>query len=382
MLHYLPEKIFDCINTELASGAETPFIVLDLTEVMQNYRQFFDNFNRITPHYAVKANPHPEIVQTLVDAGANFDIASINELNLVQSKGVISSRFIFANPVKKYSEIVHALELGVDFFTLDSVEELEKIEMAASQTGKQVKLLVRIWVPNYGSIVDLSTKFGADSAITEAILKRSLKTEFTSVIGFAFHVGSQCLNPANFKKAFNIAQAEIDKAQKLGIETSILDIGGGLPVNYTLDISYEEDIVAEIVKIIDKIPENITLIAEPGRNFVATAGTLVARIIGKTEKRGKIWYYLDDSIYQTFSGKIFDFTDYKIFPLLCDAMPATEVVIAGNTCDGHDIISRSTLLPPDLEVDYIFYIPHVGAYTTASASNFNGFDPAQIVIYK
>ena len=101
-------------------------------------------------------------------------------------------------------------------------------------------------MPNYGSIVDLSTKFGADSAITEAILKRSLKTEFTSVIGFAFHVGSQCLNPANFKKAFNIAQAEIDKAQKLGIETSILDIGGGLPVNYTLDISYEEDIVAEL----------------------------------------------------------------------------------------------------------------------------------------
>ncbi len=382
MLHYLPDNVYSLINDKLDSGTETPFIVLDLTEVKQNYKQFFKNFERITPHYAVKANPHPEIVQTLADAGANFDIASVNELNLVLNKGVDSSRFIFANPVKKYDEIVGALELGVDFFTLDSVEELEKIEKAASQTGMHVKILVRIWVPNYGSIVDLSTKFGADSETTEAILKRSLETEFTNIIGFAFHVGSQCLNPANFKKAFNIALSELEKAQKLGIETAILDIGGGLPVNYSLDISYEEDIVAEIVKIIEKIPENIKLIAEPGRNFVATAGTLVTRIIGKTEKRGKTWFYLDDSIYQTFSGKIYDFTDYKIFPLLRDAMPASEVVIAGNTCDGHDIISRSTLLPPDLQVDDILYVPNVGAYTTASASNFNGFEPAQIVIYK
>ncbi|MCD4657896.1 MAG: type III PLP-dependent enzyme [Planctomycetes bacterium] len=382
MLHYLPETIFEFINAELDAGTETPFIIIDLNEVKHNYEQFFENFERITPHFAVKSNPHPEIVRTLADIGANFDIASVNELQLVLDSGATPSRVIFANPVKKYDEIVDAIALGADFFTLDSVEELMKIEKAAAAVNKQVELLVRIWVPNYGSIVDLSSKFGADSETIEAIIKRSLETEFTSIIGFAFHVGSQCLNPANFKKAFKIAHAEIEKAQKLGIETAILDIGGGMPVNYMLDTSYEEDIVSEILKLIETIPDEIKLIAEPGRNFVATAATLVTKIIGKTMKLGKTWYYVDESIYQTFSGKIFDFTDYKIFPLLRNAIPASEVVIAGNTCDGHDIISRSTLLTPDLEVDDILYVPNVGAYTTASASNFNGFNSTKIIIYK
>jgi len=382
MLHYLPEEVYSFIKDEIASGTKTPFIVFDLTEVKRNLEQYFENFSRITPHYAVKANPQPEIVKTLFDAGSNFDIASVNELKLVLSQGAKPDRVIFANPVKKYDEILNALSLGAEFFTLDSVEELEKIEKAASTLGKKVKLLVRIWVPNYGSIVDLSAKFGADSETTEVILKKSLTTEHTDVVGFAFHVGSQCLNPANFSKAFSIAFNEINKAKKLGIETSVLDIGGGLPVNYTLDISYVEDVVEEITKIVDQVPQNIQLISEPGRNFCATAGTLVTSIIGKTVKRGKTWYYLDDTIYQTFSGKIYDFIEYKIFPLLRDAIPATEVVIAGNTCDGHDIISRDTLLPTDLEVDDVLYIPNVGAYTTASSSNFNGFDLPRIITYK
>jgi len=239
-------------------------------------------------------------------------------------------------------------------------------------------VLIRIWVPNFGSVVDLSAKFGADSATTSNVLEKSMELQFVDIIGFAFHVGSQCLNPANFSKSFALAKAEIAQAEKLGIKTQVLDIGGGLPVNYTLEMSFEEEIVKNLQNLLREIDDEIQVIAEPGRNIVATAATLVISIIGKTKRKNKTWYYIDDSIYNTFSGKIFDFTDYSIYPFYKDAVPGSEVVIAGNTCDGYDIISRSSVLPPDLNEGDILYVPNIGAYTLSSASGFNGFNPPKV----
>ncbi len=378
MLHNLDDRIKAFVQAKLFEGKHTPFIVLDIARIKRNYEEFTKNFPAIIPHYALKANPHPEIIKAIIELNGSFDAASFEEISAILALNGSPEKILFANPVKKQRDVERAIAAGVDFFTFDSVEELKKINAIAARFDKRARLLIRLWVPNYGSVVDLSSKFGADDAAVTEILHSAKNLQHIDILGVAFHVGSQCLNPANFSKAFDIAKAQMAKAVELGFEMKYLDVGGGVPVNYTLEISYQQEIVETLQSLCKSIPADIQLIAEPGRNISATACTLVTSIILRTEKRNKVFYYIDDSIYQTFSGKVFDFTDYQFFPLERDAVPGSEVVIAGATCDGHDIIKRDALLPPDLAEGDILYVPNVGAYTSASASHFNGFEPPEI----
>ena len=202
---------------------------------------------------------------------------------------------------------------------------------------------------------------------------------YLQLVGLAFHVGSQCLNPTNYSKAVRIALNQIEQLRAAGHHLSWLDIGGGFPVDYTRQVSYVQDVLDGVAAAIEQVPDDLQLIAEPGRAFCATAATLFTSIIGRTTRNGRTWYFIDDSIYQTFSGKIYDFIDYRFYPLDRPNLPAAEVVVAGCSCDGHDVINREALLPPDLEEGTILYAPDIGAYTTASSSAFNGFPPADRV---
>ncbi len=359
----------------------TPVVVIDHDLVRRNYATYRKHLPKVQAYYAVKANPAPEIVRTLYHVGASFDVASLPEFMLVyenirhlppkEQQDFIWDKIIFANPTKP-KETLQALDQYKPLVTYDNLNELRKISQYAPHAG----VVLRLRVPNTGSMVELSSKFGCEPGDAVDLVLEALRIGL-EVEGLSFHVGSQCTNFENFVQALNIAAAVMKEAKARGHQIKILDIGGGFPVRYDRHVKpfslLAKTINAEIARL---FPEDMQILAEPGRFFVATAATLVARIIGKAVRDGKTTYFIDDSVYHTFSGIIFDHCQYH---LKAFRKGANEIcAVFGQTCDGMDCISQSEELP-DLEIDDLVYSVNIGAYSNASSTWFNGFPPAQVV---
>ncbi len=359
----------------------TPLVVIDHEVLRRNYAEFRRHLPKVQAYYAVKANPDPAIVRTLYQAGASFDVASVAEFMLVYDfiKGLpakaqqdfIWDKIIYANPIKP-KETLQKLDPYKPLVTYDNATELKKIRQYAPHAG----VVLRLRVPNTGSMVELSSKFGCDPGEAVDLIQQAFDLGLV-VEGLSFHVGSQCTNFENFIQALNIAAAVMNEARSRGHQIKILDIGGGFPAPYNRHVKpfslLARKINAEIDHLFDK---DLQIIAEPGRFLVATAATSIARIIGKAVRDGKTCYYVDDSVYHTFSGIIFDHCQY---PLRAFGRGKTEIsAVFGQTCDALDTISLSEELP-DLAIDDLVYSEKIGAYSNASATWFNGFPPAKVV---
>jgi ornithine decarboxylase len=225
-------------------------------------------------------------------------------------------------------------------------------------------------------MVELSSKFGCDPGEAVDLLLEAFSLGLV-VEGLSFHVGSQCTNFENFVQALNMAAAVMREAESRGHKIPILDIGGGFPVPYDRHVKpfslLARRINAEVKRL---FPADLQILAEPGRYLVATAATSIARVIGKTLRDGKPCYYIDDSVYHTFSGIIFDHCQYHLKSF---KKGVTEIsAVFGQTCDGLDTISQSEDLP-ELAIDDLVYSENIGAYSNASATWFNGFPPAKVV---
>ena len=365
----------------LARQHGTPQVVLDHEIIRRNYAAFRKHLPKIQVYYAVKANPAPEIVRTLYKAGASFDVASLPEFMLVYEniKGLspkaqqdfIWDKIIYANPTKP-KETLQALDQYKPLVTFDNPSELNKIKEYAPHAG----VVLRLRVPNTGSMVELSSKFGCDPGEAVDLVLEAFRLGLV-VEGISFHVGSQCTNFENFVQALNMAAAVMQEARTRGHEIKILDIGGGFPAPYDKHVKPFEELARKINAEIDRLfSPDIQILAEPGRFLVATAATSVARIIGKAIRDGKTCYYIDDSVYHTFSGIIFDHCQYH---LQAFKKGKTEIcAVFGQTCDGLDTISQSEELPT-LEIEDLVYSQNIGAYSNASATWFNGFPPAKVV---
>jgi ornithine decarboxylase len=359
----------------------TPVVVIDHAVIRRNYAAFRRHLPKVQAYYAVKANPAPEIVRTLYDAGASFDVASLPEFMLVyefiralppaEQQDFIWDKIVYANPIKP-KETLQALDRYKPLVTYDNPEELRKIRQYAPHAG----LVLRIRVPNTGSMVELSSKFGCDAGEAAGLIDRAFQAGLV-VEGLSFHVGSQCTNFENFVQALNISAAVLGEAASRGHEIKILDIGGGFPVRYNRHVRPFSTLAGKINAEIDRLfPQDMEILAEPGRFLVATAATSVARVIGKAVRDGKTCYYIDDSVYHTYSGIIFDHCQYRVKAF---KPGQTEIcAVFGQTCDGLDTISQSEELP-DLEIGDLVYSEDIGAYSNASATWFNGFPPARVV---
>jgi ornithine decarboxylase len=365
----------------IASEHGTPVVVVDHDVLRQSYAAFRRHLPRVQAYYAVKANPDPAIVRTLFRAGASFDVASLQEFMLVvknveglpakQQQDFVWDKIIYANPVKP-KETLRALDPYKPLVTADNPLELRKIKDHAPHAG----VVVRLRVPNTGSMVELSSKFGCDPGDAVDLIEEAFSLGL-NVEGLSFHVGSQCTNFLNFVQALNMTAAVMSEARSRGRELKIVDIGGGFPAPYHRDVKPFETLAARINAEVDRLfPTGVDLIAEPGRFIVATAATAVARIVGKARRDGKTCYYVDDSVYHTYSGIIFDHCQYHLRALRQG--PAEICSVFGQTCDGLDTLSLSEELP-DLELDDLVYAENIGAYASASATWFNGFPPAKVV---
>lgn len=359
----------------------TPVVVIDHDTIRRNYASFKRHLPKVQAYYAVKANPAPEIVRTLYQAGASFDVASLAEFMLVyenikhlpakEQQDFIWDKIVYANPIKP-KETLEALDEYKPLVTYDNREELRKIRRYAPNAG----LVLRLRVPNTGSMVELSSKFGCDPGEAVDLIEEAFQTGLV-VEGLSFHVGSQCTNFENFVQALNMSAAVMQEASARGHEIKILDIGGGFPVRYNRHVKPFSALAKKINAEIGRLfPEDLQILAEPGRLLVATAGTSIARVIGKAIRDGKTCYYIDDSVYHTFSGIIFDHCQYR---LKAFKQGHTEIcAMFGQTCDGLDTLSQSEELP-ELEIEDLVYSENIGAYSSASATWFNGFPPAKVV---
>jgi ornithine decarboxylase len=365
----------------LAKQHGTPMVVMDHDVIRRNYASFRKHLPKVQAYYAVKANPAPEIVRTLYGAGASFDVASLPEFMLVcenirhlparEQQDFIWDKIVYANPIKP-RETLETLDQYRPLVTYDNWEELRKIRQYAPHAG----VVLRLRVPNTGSMVELSSKFGCDPGEAVDLIREAFRIGLV-VEGVSFHVGSQCTNFDNFVQALNIAAAVIEEAQARGRQIKILDIGGGFPVPYNRHVKPISALARKINAEIERLfPKEMEILAEPGRFLVATAAVSVARVIGKALRDGKTCYYIDDSVYHTFSGIVFDHCQYR---LKAFKKGPTEICsVFGQTCDGLDVISHSEELP-ELEIGDLVYAENIGAYSSASATFFNGFPPAKLV---
>ena len=356
---------FRHVQEALTQGYDRPFLLVDTDLIRHKVRRFQAAMPRVHPHYAVKANPDPRVLKTLIEAGSGFEIASISELDLLLSLGVNAAEVYYSNPMKSRAYIEYAAAKGVEWFVVDSIEELRKV----ASVKPDAKLYVRIDVPNVGSDWPLSGKFGAEASDAEAIVAEAARSK-ADLAGITFHVGSQCRNSDNWRIGIERAKKLFRRMRLAGLNPCLLNIGGGYPVRHTQPIPSIEAIGAIVNHALRELPQKIRVMAEPGRYLVSDAGYFVCRVIGTATRAGKRWMYWDAGMF----GGVIETTEGLRYNIETDRRGAlVPWSVGGPTCDSVDILMRDEMLPEDLQEGDFIYIANAGAYTTAYASTFNGF---------
>ena len=355
----------------------SPLMILDCDIIRQQYRALNNALPSVTLHFALKPLPHPAVVRTLLQEGASFDLASNGEVDLVADAGVPADMTIHTHPIKRDSDIRHALEYGCKVFIVDNINELEKF----IPYHDQAEILIRLSFRNTDAYADLSKKFGCSPQQAIEIMQVA-KVHGIHIKGLSFHVGSQTVKPEKFVQAIESCAQLIHDVARLGLPAlSSIDIGGGFPIDYHNDVIPIDEFCAPIRVALAQLPETVKVIAEPGRFIVAPAVTAVSSVMGQSERDGKIWYYLDDGIYGSYSGIMFDHGKYPIHALRCEGGGEGEhfpCVLAGPTCDSIDVIADEIMLPKLKNGDLIIG-RLMGAYTTATATEFNFFRKATVI---
>lgn len=356
----------------LAARYGSPLLVIDVERARAQYRRLAAALPGVDLHYALKPLPHAAVVRALQEEGAAFDLASNGEVELVKQAGIAAQRCIHTHPIKRDGDIRTALNFGVRTFVVDNPDELRKFV----KYRKRVELLIRVSFRSSEAVCDLSRKFGCDPAAVAGLLTLARKLGIP-IAGLSFHAGSQAAGPLRHVEAIGVCGELLAAAAASGTPLFTLDIGGGFPVDYGVPMLPIEEFCAPIRAALAALPAGLRLIAEPGRYIAAPAAVAVARVMGRAERDGRWWYYLDDGIYGSYSGRLFDHATYPIEALV-DAGPELPAVLAGPTCDSIDVIDDHLSLPL-LDVGDLVVGRMMGAYTWASATDFNFFPKARVL---
>jgi ornithine decarboxylase len=358
----------------LAKKHGTPLFIISKTLLLEQVKRFRKLLPRVEPFYAVKSNPNPHVLKILAGAGLGFDVASPAEIEWTLATGATPDRLVFANTMKRTEAIEFACRKKVNLMTFDSEYELLKI----AEHAPGARVMLRIKVPNVGSAVELSLKFGADVADAVPLLLKAQRLGLRSV-GVCFHVGSQCTHGSNYLESFELAKIIVHDALLKGIPLEIVDIGGGFPIrHFDTDEDWFSSMAPAMNLELDRLFEmNLRIVAEPGRAMVGPSSLLLLSVVGKSIRNNKHWYFLDDGVYGALSGTIFDHCRYQFSALRRGQTQLTT--LAGPTCDSLDIISGDEELP-ELNFGDLIYAQNIGAYSLASATTFNGIPPAKAIL--
>ena len=322
--------------------------------------------------YAVKTNPHSEVIKTLIKSGIDqFDVASIEEIKTIR-KFSRTAKCFYMHTVKSRESINEAyFNYGIKTFSIDTKDELIKI-IESTNNAKDLELFVRVAVSNEHAEIDLSKKFGALSS--EAIGLLRLVKQHSNKIGLSFHVGSQCMHPISYAKGI----ADIGNIiKKTKIIPNYINIGGGFPTIYpdlipqSLD-NYFDEIKKSLKNLkIDNLPE---IICEPGRALVAESGSTIVRV--NLRKKQKL--YINDGTY----GTLFDAgTPNIVFPSKMIKDSSNKIIskkltafnFYGPTCDSMDYMKGPFLLPNNIKENDYIELGQLGSYGLTFRTQFNGF---------
>jgi ornithine decarboxylase len=365
---------FEIVRQAARQKYSRPFLIVDTAIVRAKLRRFRAAMPRVRPHYAVKANPDRRVLKVLIQEGAGFEIASIAELDLLLGLGVPPAEVFYSNPVKSRESIAYAAQKGVEWFVVDSVDELRRVH----EVKPDAKQYLRIAAPNIGSDWPLSGKFGAGVGDAREIVALAAKLG-VDLAGVTFHVGSQCRNPENWRVALEKARSLFDAMARAGLKPRLLNIGGGFPVRHMKPIPAIEVIGEVVNEGLKAFPEEVQVIAEPGRYVVSDAGYFVCRVLGTATRAGKRWMHWDAGLF----GGVIETTEGLKYRIRTDRSgPDIPWTVGGPTCDSVDIVLRDEPLPSDLQEGDFIYIRNAGAYTTAYASQFNGFPLPEVRVFE
>ncbi|NRA36658.1 MAG: type III PLP-dependent enzyme [Planctomycetes bacterium] len=358
---------------QLSAECGTPFFMLSKNIIRQQYQRLQKALPKVDIYYSIKAQSDRAVLSCLNDLGSKFDVCSNAEIDLTQDLGIIPQNLMHTHPVKKDHDIQHALHNGCKTFVFDCAGELEKFTAYADQ----VELVLRLSFRSEDAIVDLSRKFGAQPQDGIELIQKAHASGL-KVRGLSFHVGSQNLNPYIYTDAILFCRKVFDQCKHNGIHLDILDIGGGFPITYTERVADIEDFCKPINQILNELFDDHQVICEPGRFIAGPAMQLVSSVVGKTIRQERNWYYLDDGLYGSYSGKVFDHADYPVHLFNNHDPLHKPSVLAGPTCDSFDIIYDNIMLP-ELAVGDLIVSPAIGAYSSATATGFNLFPTTPII---
>ncbi|MEZ4709659.1 MAG: type III PLP-dependent enzyme [Caldilineaceae bacterium] len=363
-------------DLRIIDDSPTPLLVIDCERIRQNVRVIQNALPGVLVYYALKCNPDAEIVRTLAEMGVGFEIASLQEAKFLLQLDVPPSQIVCFHTIKSPAFLQYLHEHRIDIVAVDSVEELDKIAEYAPHS----RIVARVEVPNDGSVVDLSGKFGIAPGQVSILFKHALDLGLKPY-GITMHVGSQCVQLRAWEKAVQICFSAWLDARKNGIELALFSLGGGLPAPYRAPILPLSEIGKMLAKYeLDKLHDGRGIVTvEPGRAIAATAGTIVTSVIGLAKRANGQWAYLDVGIFNGLMEALLN-NDYDFYPIVVSHSdrPKRKYHLGGPTCDSVDTPFRDVELP-ELRVGDRLYILYTGAYSASCAGSFNGFLPPSVI---
>lgn len=387
------------IQQELSSH-KTPHIAIDLSILEETYSQMKELFEFADIFYPVKANSHPNILQLFVRLHANFEIASVYELEMVLKAGADPAKIIFGNPIVSSTDIASVYACGVRLFVCQDETTLIKIARYAPESKVFFRLLMSSdQAAHQTAVVPLSDKFGCDDEIAVRLIKLST-TLGLEPYGISFHVGSQQRNIDAWGEAIKRVKEIFNQAADQKITLQMINLGGGFPGDYADDECSDIATYARCIRkmLVDNFGVRLPrVIIEPGRALVSRCGVLASSVISiaKKTERGCPWIHIDAGVFNGFIERIDGEIPYYMY------IPGSEshlqesqskVALAGPTCDGADVLSKEISIPtiflegllkldPEDQEKIIIYFLAMGAYANECASRgFNGIPPLETSI--
>ncbi len=365
-------------RTDRTALPPTPFLELDIDVAVSRYRAMSAALPGVAVHYAVKANPHPDLLAALVTAGCNVDVASPAEVRAALAAGASADDLIYSNPVKRRDHITESAALGVRVFVVDSLPEVHKVAEAAPGTA----VVCRLVTSGAGSDWPLSRKYGCSVPQAVEILRTAAVLGLDPA-GVSFHVGSQQRDPQAWRSPIAAAASVFQTLQGDGLRPWLLDLGGGFPARHEGDTP-ELATYAEVIE--DQLARSFgatrpRVLVEPGRGIVGDAGAVVSTVIAVVQRGEARWVYLDAGVYTGLVETLDEAIRYRL-ETSADGGPTGACVLAGPTCDSADVLYQvdPVQLPLALAEGDIVRIESAGAYTSCySTVGFNGFDPLPTV---
>lgn len=355
----------------------TPCFILNKQHLLDRLALLQAAMPDVTPHYAVKSCPMPEVLEILKSVDARLDVASKGEIELLKAVNYPANLLVHTHPHKTPADMKAAYDYGIRTFVLDDISEIAILE----PYKKDIVVLTRLGFSNSSTSIDLSYKFGLNPDKVMNVIAKLVHKGFT-VAGCTFHVGSQTLDPKPYAVALVKTAAIYNEYEKTyGHRLSMLDIGGGFPTEYTEHVPTIDAFAEVINPLLEEHFRGTRVISEPGRFIINPCVTLATRVTSITKRDSGSWLFTDDGVYGGFADMLSGHARYLLLNSseLRGSRSLKPYTVAGPTCDSIDVIDTKAMLPTT-KIGDILLVPNMGAYSFATASEFNSIPKTGVIV--